>query len=460
MLMGGITPGTEVYSWRNVRTITGSSGDWTVSGSYSPASYRESPYYYHYTGQCRLVVTGLDSSPMNLEVAAGGKTYRFDDITNENSFTDTVYVEDTWKITTHGLWKGTIVLELSYDEGNTWTDIRTYSGNEDYNPTESGTVEDPALVRVRTAITSGTCKIDLSTYAYTRNGYGIITTYNNAASVTVNTIKKFAPGVPTGKVYLSAWGTTNGYPYTATFFQDRLVFGGCPRYPQRIWMSKTGDYENFEVEKASGSVTDDSAISADLLSQQPYTIQHLLAVNDLIAFTEGNTWTISGSEVVTPSNISPRNQESYGANNVKVIHVGNRSVYAQRRGSSIRDIGYSYDIDSYSGLDLTLLAKHLIRGHRVIDGDFAQEPDSLLYYIRDDGVLLCLTYIPEQKVFGWSHFVTDGKYEAVCVISEGNEDRVYVIVNRTIGNTTKRYLERFALDQHTDRQQDYKMLDS
>lgn len=374
--------------------------------------------------------------------------------------TNSLLVGDQWKIITHGTWKGTLYLQLSYDNGTSWATIRTYTGSEDFNPTESGTVEDMALVRVKTAITSGTVNVDLSTYAYRNVGYGKITGFTSNTAVTVKIIKQMEANQWSDNWYLSAWGKTNGYPCTATFFQDRLVFGGSPAYPQRLWMSRTGLYEDFEVEKASGTVTDDSAISADLLSQQPFAIQHLLAGNDLVILTEGNTWTISGSEVVTPSNISPRNQESHGASSVRALYVGNRTVYCQRRGSAIRDVGYAYDSDSYVGVDLSLLAKHLTRGHKLVDGDYASEPDSVLYYVRDDGVMLCLTYIPEQRVYGWSHFVTDGAYEAVCVISEGEEDRVYVIVKRKINNTDVRYLERFTLDHYTDHQQDYRMLDS
>ena len=113
----------------------------------------------------------------------------------------------------------------------------------------------------------------------------------------------------------------------------------------------TGDYENFSVDKESGTVTDDSAISADLLSLRPYQITHMDAGNDLIVLTEGNEWTISGSETVTPTNITPRLQQNYGCNDVEPVRVGNRLVYVQRRGSIIRDMAYSYDTDSYGGYD-------------------------------------------------------------------------------------------------------------
>jgi hypothetical protein len=225
-------------------------------------------------------------------------------------------------------------------------------------------------------------------------------------------------------------------------------------------MSRTGDYENFSTEKEGGTVTDDSAVTADLLSLKSYRINHLCSSNDLIVMTEGNTWTISGNETVTPSNITPRNQESYGANDISPMKVGARLVYVQKRGSTVRDVGYSYTSDSYSGVDLTLLAKHLVRDVTLIDGAYAQEPDSRIYFVRSDGVIICLTYVPDQKVYAWSHIQTNGAYEAVAAITEGNNDRVYVISHREVNGAQKRYLEVLDIDRHSNKQQDYNMLDS
>lgn len=369
-------------------------------------------------------------------------------------------VGGSWKIITHGTWAGTVKIEQSEDGGTTWSEYRAYVGNSDYNPTESGTVDEKIKIRARAEITSGSVDIALSTYSYKNDGYAKITAYTSATVVTATTTKDMGTTTATADFYLSAWGKTNGYPYAVTFFQDRLCFGGCPRYPQRVWMSRTGDYENFEVEKEGGSVTDDSAVTADLLSLKSYKINHLCASNDLIVMTEGNTWTISGSETVTPSNITPRNQETYGANNVEPIKIGPRMVYVQQRGSSVRDVGYSYDSDSYNGVDLTLLAKHLVRDNILVDGAYTQEPDSCSFFVRDDGKIICLTYVPDQRVYAWSHMLTDGQYEAVASIVQGVNDYVYAVVKRTVNGAIRRYVERFDIEGHSEAQQDYHMLDA
>ena len=73
---------------------------------------------------------------------------------------------------------------------------------------------------------------------------------------------------------------------------------------------------------------------------------------------------------------------------------------------------------------------------------YAQDPDSIIYYVRDDGQLNCLTYIPEQKVYGWSHFVTNGKYRYVESVAEGEQDTIYFVVDRVINNKSVKCIER------------------
>lgn len=375
-----------------------------------------------------------------------------------NGISGAISVGETWKIICHGTWSGTVIIEISYDSGETWLELRRYTSAGDYNPTESGTVEEYALMRIR-ASTSGGCTADLSAYPYTHTGYAKITAVTDANTVSAEVVKAFGNTSKTNNWYLSAWGKTRGYPHCATFFQDRLCFAGSISYPQRIWMSMSGDYENFSIDKGSGTLTDDSAISVDLLSLRPYQITHMDAGNDLVVLTEGNEWTISGSETVTPSNITPRLQQNYGCNDTEPVRVGNRLVYVQRRGSIIRDMAYSYDTDSYGGFDLTLLAKNLISRKEIIDSTFAQEPDSIIYFVRSDGVMLCLTYIMEQKVYGWSHIQTDGVIESVLAAQQGNNDIVYAVIKREINGNIVRYVEKLDIDTDSENQQDYIMLD-
>ena len=63
---------------------------------------------------------------------------------------------------------------------------------------------------------------------------------------------------------LGVWSTTTGFPGAVTFHQNRLVFGGPTDTPQRIDMSRTGDFENFAPTEEDGTVVDDNAVTDNL----------------------------------------------------------------------------------------------------------------------------------------------------------------------------------------------------
>lgn len=381
------------------------------------------------------------------------------EVTTSNGTTSAIYAGESWKIITHGTWTGTVTVQRSYDS-NTWETYRSYTGKNDFNPTESGSVSEGCYLRVVCSISSGTCEASLSRLPYSQEGTAKITGYTNAKSVTASVTKSFGTTSPSKVYSFGVWSPKFGYPKTIAFFQDRLCFGGSKAQPYMLWMSRSGDYANFSVEKTSGTVTDDSAVAVGLLSRKQFQIKHLLASTDLIILTAGNEWIISGGEVVTPSNINAKMQTTRGCSDVEPISVGGRIVFVQGRGSTVRDMGYSFETDSYGGNDLTIFAKHIIHGVQIEDAAYKQEPDSTLYMVRSDGTIACLAYIYDQKVYAWSTIDTEGEIEAVSVIQEGDEDSVYVVVKRVVNGDIVRYIECFNNNNNTCTDPDcYIMLD-
>ena len=357
------------------------------------------------------------------------------------------YADDTdkeWKIVTHGTWYGTITIQKKDDtETTAWENYRQYSSNGDYNVTETGSFNRGTQLRILSEITSGDVSIDFTIKPYDQYGMIVISRFISPTEVEAKVLKPVGKETETSEWQLSSWGKEVGYPRMSTFFQDRLVLGGSKSNPYKLWFSRTGDYPNFEVEKADGNVTDDSAITLGLISRAAFNIVHMISAQDLIVLTDGNEWVISGSEAIKPSKVVPRSQTQHGASNCDTQYIGNRLIYVQKRSSSVRDMGYTYESDNYNGIDLTLLAKHLVNQHSLVDSTFAQQPDSILYYVRDDGKLIALTIIREQDVTGWAHHETkDGVFETICSVANGNEDSVYAVVKRTVLGQEKRYIER------------------
>ncbi|MDQ0628072.1 hypothetical protein QFZ44_000648 [Pantoea agglomerans] len=246
-----------------------------------------------------------------------------------------------------------------------------------------------------------------------------------------------------------AWNSVNGYPGTVVYYQQRLFFAASTAYPQTIWASRSGDYKDFGK---SSPIADDDRITYTYAGRQVNEIRHLIDVGSLVALTSGGQFQIKGDQnnVLTPSSFSFSSQGSDGASSTPPITVSNIALFIQEKGSVVRDLAYSFDVDGYQGSDLTVLANHLFQGYQLVDWSFTVVPYSAAWAIRNDGMLLTLTYLRDQQVFAWSPQPSDGKFESTCSISEGTEDGVYFSVQRTVNGQVKRYIERLSSRQFTD----------
>lgn len=253
-----------------------------------------------------------------------------------------------------------------------------------------------------------------------------------------------------------AWSDYRGYPACVTFYEQRLFFANTTHQPQTIWGSVSNDYENFEA-----GANDDDSLNYTLGSGQVNAIRWMMPGKVMAIGTAGGSFTLSsGSDAqpLTPSNVVVRRDVTYGSDTILPSQIGNFVYFVQRNSRNIREFGYSFDIDAYQALDMTLLAEHITKGG-ITQMEYQQSPNNVLWCITGDGNLACLTRQIPQKVIGWSEIKTNGNYESVAVIPNGEEDEVWTIVNRTIDGSTVRYIEYFKPFDVPDEQEDCFYLD-
>jgi hypothetical protein len=104
-------------------------------------------------------------------------------------------------------------------------------------------------------------------------------------------------------------------------------------------------------------------------------------------------------------------------------------------------MAYAFQSNGYVTGDLSLRAPHLFDGYQIVDMAYAKAPYPIVWAVSSSGKLLGVTYIPEQQIGAWHQHDTDGTFESCTVVAEGQEDRLYLVVNRTINGSTKRYIE-------------------
>ena len=233
------------------------------------------------------------------------------------------------------------------------------------------------------------------------------------------------------------------YPAATVYHEQRRWFAGTIGKPQVLWATRTGTDNNLT---SSIPTRDADGMELRLASSQYNQIRHLVALSDLIALTAGGEFRIfaEGAPAITPTSISIKPQGYAGASNVQPVVTTGSIMYVQAQGSRVREMSYSWEANAYRTVDASIMAPHRFNYHTLTDLAYSRSPDSILWAVRDDGVLLGMTYVPDQQVYGWHAHDTDGKFESVTVVSEGNEDMLYAVVQREIDGRSVRYIERLS----------------
>lgn len=275
---------------------------------------------------------------------------------------------------------------------------------------------------------------------YGNGSYGFVGTATGAASFRdVGFVPDFAvtPPIPRPLFVLP-----NDWPHHSASYQQRRLFAHSHTVPDGVWGSRVGFPTNFGI---ASPLQDDDAITFRISGTQNNPIRHLIALKNLIVLTDAGGWIVSGGNGPLMPNSLNADQDIYvGAADTKPVIVGNSVLYVQTRGTILRELRFDQKVEGLGGKDLTLFASHLFDAFTILNLDFQETPHSIIWVCRSDGTLLGLTYIPEQDVWGWHRHDTpaNGKFADVCVVPEGKQDSVYVIVQRTIAGTLRRYIER------------------
>jgi hypothetical protein len=240
------------------------------------------------------------------------------------------------------------------------------------------------------------------------------------------------------------FASASNYPSAASYFEQRRIFAGTLNKPQSVWMTRSATESNLS---SSIPVKDDDAISFRIASREANTIRHLVPLSDLMVLTSSAEWRVTSvnSDAITATSISVKPQTAIGASNVTPAVTGSSMLYAAGRGGRIREMVYTQQSAGgygYTNTDVSMLAPHLFDYKTVVDLAFARAPYPVLWVVSSDGRLLGMTYVPDQKVAGWHRHDTDGLFESVCIVTEGNEDALYAVINRTINGSQVRYVER------------------
>jgi len=240
-------------------------------------------------------------------------------------------------------------------------------------------------------------------------------------------------------------GTALDYPAACGSFEGRQFLGGTINRPQTLWGTRSGTSSDLSYHIP---LQPDDRLSLTLKSNRPCTIRHMVGMSQtLVVLTSAEEFRIASPDgVALTADVTPpaRSVTTVGSSRRWPVVVGNSLVFEAERRGQIRELGFRSDAGWQVG-NVSTRCADWFDGYTMVDGIAHQQaPVPTLWMVRSDGTLLGFTYAPEEQVGGWHQHTTDGAFESVCVVPEGGEDIVYVVVRRTIGGTPLRYIERMA----------------
>lgn len=290
-------------------------------------------------------------------------------------------------------------------------------------------------------------------------GWARITAVNSAGTVATATVLSRIPNEAVGSGNASTrwafgkWSDENGWPTHVTFFRERLTFAKSTT--REIEFSVAGDFENFRDRDEAGDVVADSAISIEVTSDQVNRIEWLAPTDQvLMVGTAGGEFAvheITTSEPLGPGNVKADHNSSYGSRSVRPLRIGDALLFVQKTGRKLRDLAFTIEKEKFGSTNLNVLSRHLLpKGKAITAMAYQQEPHSVIWAMRSDGMLLGTTLNANQRRFGWHRHPLGGSFgdgdpvvEALEVIPnpDADADEVWLIVKRTIDDSTVRYVE-------------------
>lgn len=297
------------------------------------------------------------------------------------------------------------------------------------------------------------------------NRHFLINTVPSANTITLKTLAGVPVDTTAYTTYVSGGkfehiGNTN-YPRAVTFTSDaRLLHGGTAAKPESIWGSRspttgTTRYDDF----TTGSLSTDAVIFTLAPVHGRVNTVEWLANTDkfIVAGTFGTVRRIYGSTEsapITPTDITAKSVNNYGAEAISPVSLGTTVFYVQRGKQILRSFEYDYAIDGYISTDRNLVADHLTYpGLKQILGQ--QGKNDVIWGIRDDGVALSLIFKDKEDISGWQRHLLGGTHlnensktrrwgKVLCMMTMGrpaSQEQLWAIVERRINGMTTRSVE-------------------
>lgn len=237
------------------------------------------------------------------------------------------------------------------------------------------------------------------------------------------------------------------YPVAVASFQQRPWFGGTSANPRRVWGGTTGTISTMSYHEDTPLDTD--RIQIDVAAREKTLVRHIVPSSQLWVMTSSAEIKLTGqnTDVLSPViGVDARPLSQVGCTSVRPIIANSNILFVGKDNQHVYEMP-SQTLQIVDPPDLSIRAAHLFDEFSLVQSAQQKAPVPIEWYVRSDGALLGMTYMPEQNIRGWHVHTaagTDAAIESVCVIPDSDGQRLYAVIARTINGSTVRHIERMG----------------
>lgn len=255
-----------------------------------------------------------------------------------------------------------------------------------------------------------------------------------------------------------------GWPRTVSFHEQRLCFGGSTEFPENVWMSRIGRFDDFTEFSGDAEVNDDDAITLTLGDDSVKAVRWMKSNRVLVVGTNGGIYNVDSAragDALTANSVRAIRVNAKPSDEVDGVVFESMNSYVSLTSRKVRGSVYDLGNDTYQSDDLSIFSDSILDSG-VDQLTYADEPHSQLHGRLGDGSMASLSFIGSQQIQGWNTVGIGGTFRgggsfiesfATIPSPETTVGNVFVhysqtwfIVRRTVDGSERRYIEFFEED--------------
>ena len=223
-----------------------------------------------------------------------------------------------------------------------------------------------------------------------------------------NVWQAFDAGPPA--VFTESYGPGGrGFPKVCVVQEQRLILMANPGFTMGMFGSRINQYKDFIL----GPEDDDPFFKSVDTSDTP-TIKWAVASGGLVLGTSSGDHSVSAQVTLSPSDTFAKRDNSARSHDAKAVMVNTDIFYIEQGREKIRSTRFNDTVEKQTSNDVSLIAEHLLnsRAKRIV---LMQTPEVVIFILRDDGSLACISYSHEQQNAAWYEFEMQGVITDIAV---------------------------------------------